>query len=393
MNGVPVSLPIQKCSIGNVSFGGTPIVDFDCSGIYSEWRQKAYNVKENWIKDNELETYFKGFPPEVVEGLNRCDQYVQLNPKYTIVIQGPKPTYQRYAYPFILSALESLAKKDLIGRYEKAMLNLAIHSFVWVGYGDEKKGMDFESSAEEYGELRDLFAKGMSGFPLVVSSIFAKPQAIKIDVDDLYQYDKYRDVNNDILSAGGVSGILVTGQSEDGSTFASAQVSVQTVTARIDMMRREIEEAMSKINLLIKEELSKERSYNISEVPLFHFVPLDVAGKKALRETAKELWQKGVVSTESMTRLNGFDMDVETKKRERELNEGIDEILTPRATTSSQIVSPSANSDSGDGESNGPGRPEMDDDERNSDPENAIRGKQPKPSNEDGSMPSDTSIS
>ena len=384
MNGVPISLPIQKCRIGNVSFGGTPIVDFDVRSVYSEWQAKSYSIKDNWIKDNELETYFKGYPPEVVEGLNRGDEWVQLNPKYTIVIQGPKPIYQRYAYPFILPALESLAKKDLIGKYEKAMLNLAIHSFVWVGYGDEKKGMDFESAGDEYAELYKLFAKGMSGFPLVVSSIFAKPQAIKIDIDDLFQYDKYRDVNSDILSAGGVSGILVTGQSEDGSTFASAQVSVQTVTARIEMMRREIEEAMCKINLLIKEELEHERTYNLSDVPEFHFTPLDVAGKKALRETAKELWQKGVLSTESMSSLNGFDMADEARKRKNEQDSGIEDILSPRPTTPQQASSPAP--DDEDPDNKGPGRPEMEDEDRNSDPENAIRSKQPKPSNEDGSM-------
>ena len=41
---------------------------------------------------------------------------------------------------------------------------------------------------------------------------------------------------------------FVTGVSEDGSTFASAQVSTQTAEARINSMRDEFCEMMTKIN-------------------------------------------------------------------------------------------------------------------------------------------------
>ncbi|MBQ8616409.1 MAG: hypothetical protein IJX67_05835 [Oscillospiraceae bacterium] len=44
-------------------------------------------------------------------------------------------------------------------------------------------------------------------------------------------------MNAEILSAGGISGIIVSGRAEDGSNFASAQVSMQTAAIRIKQAR------------------------------------------------------------------------------------------------------------------------------------------------------------
>ena len=53
-----------------------------------------------------------------------------------------------------------------------------------------------------------------------------KATVIQPDTKEMFDDDKYRDVNAEILSAGGISGIIVSGRAEDGSNFASAQVSM-----------------------------------------------------------------------------------------------------------------------------------------------------------------------
>lgn len=395
LNGVPITLPVTKCRIGNVSLNGDPIVDFDCQSIYNEWRAKNYAVRENWIKDNHLEVYFKGYPPEVQEGLNHGVQYVQLNPKYTKVLQAEKESWQRYAIPFIAACLPSLAKKELINKYEIAQVNLGIHSFVHVPYGDEKKGADMLPDGNQLREVRSIFSKAMNGFPLAVTNQLAKPSVVQPDLDNLFQFDKYKDVNNDILSAGGVSGILVSGISEDGSTFAQAQVSMQAAAARIEACRDEICELMNKINVCIQEELAEKHRYNVKQVPEFHFLPLDMSGKKALREACKDLWLQGVVSTKTMLDMQGYSIEREKALREKEAQDGTDEILLPRALTNEKAAMPEGQQETPVDvtpeemnleEKDPGGRPEMTDEERHSDPDGAARGKLPKPSNEDGSM-------
>ena len=385
-HGVPITLPVTKCRIGNVSFNGEPVVDFDCQSVYNEFRQKNYSIKENWIKDNNLEDYFKGYPEEVQQALNRGEQYAQLNPKYTKVLQAEKEGWQRYAIPFIAACLPALAKKEMISKYEIAQLNLGIHSFVHVQYGDKNKGADILPDGPQLRETRNVFSRAMNGFPLAVTNQLAHAEVVQPDLDNLFQFDKYRDVNNDILSAGGISGILVSGVSEDGSTFASAQVSMQTAAARIEACRDEICELMDKINVCIQEELGNLHSYNVSQLPRFTFAPLDMAGKKALREACTSLWQNGVVSTRTMMEMNGYSIERERERREAEAREGYDEVFAPRYETNGATENTNEESPPNEDDQDQGGRPKLTDEERVSDPENAIRSKQPKPSNPDGSM-------
>ena len=373
LNGNIITLPIAKCRIGNVALNGQPIVDFDCQSIYNEWRAKDYNVKENWIKDNEIEEYFKGYPEEVQKALNEGKQFAQLNPENTFVMQGSKESWQRYAVPFIAACLSSLAKKQLISQYEDAILNLGIRSFVHVTYGDKNKGYDILPDREQLVAVRRLFQQGMSGFPLVTTNHLAEAHVVQPKLDDLFQWNKYKDVNNDILSAGGVSGILVSGLSEDGSTFASAQVSMQTAEARIEAVRNEFCEVMTQINARLTEFIPG--TYNLKEIPKFRFQPLDMSGKKALREACKTLWEKGVLSTKTLLENSGYSLDIELEQREKEIKDGVDSIMTERGAQQASTEGTEKM-----------GRPEMDMDERTSDPGASERGKQPKPSNPDGSL-------
>ena len=222
--------------------------------------------------------------------------------------------------------------------------------------------------------MRTLFQKGMSGFPLVVTNHLAEATVVQPKLDDLFQWDKYKDVNNDILSAGGISGILVSGVSEDGSTFASAQVSMNTAAARIDSARDEFCELMTQINERLKQDIAG--TYNLKETPRFTFKPLDMAGKKAFRETCMNLWKEGVISTKTMLESQGFSIEVEKTQLSKEESDGTNETMVPRENRVTQ-----QNNETGK-----VGRPTLDDDERTSDPDAAMRGKQPKPSNDEGSM-------
>lgn len=387
LNGNIITLPIHKCRIGNLMLNGDPVVDFDCQSIISEWKEKGYSVRENWIEDNKLQEVFKGYPPEVYASLNAGKMFAQLDPKNTYVLQAEKEDWMRYAVPFIAACLPYLAKKELISKYEDAMLNLAIHSFVHVKYGDTKA--DILPNMKDLIAARGIFSKAMNGFPLAVTNQLATADVVKPNSDDLFQWDKYRNVNQSILSAGGVSGLIVTGTSDDASTFASAQVSMETAAARIESARDKFCEMMDRINKRILEDMKLEHRNNLKQEPKFVFMPLDMAGKKSLRDACMDLWQKGVVSTKTLMEANGYSVEREKALREHEASSGLDEILIPRDITVQKYQTDTSNTaeplvrDDGD---NDVGRPEEDMDERTSDPENAIRGKLPKPSNPEGSM-------
>lgn len=374
LNGNLITLPVHKWQIGNVSFNGTPLVEYNCQDIINNMRYKGYSIDEKYVKDSQLETILKGYPEEIKTAVKKGQQYAQLNPEYTFVLQLPKEGWMRYAIPFIASCLPALAKKELISAYETAMLNIGRKSFVHVQYGESGKSQDILPDARQLTEVQNLFRKGMGNYQLVVTNHLAQSHVIQADLDDLFQWDKYRDVNNDILSAGGVSGVIVSGLSQDGSTFASAQVSMQTAETRINAARDEICEMLTKVNEKLTEFIPGQ--YNLKEVPEFHFQPLSMEGKKALREKCIELWQKGTVSTKTMMTTTGYSFEYERTQREKEADDGTDEILAPR--DQQQEVASSTQ-----------GRPTLDDSERKSDPSRSESGRQPKPSRPEGSEQQD----
>ena len=82
-----------------------------------------------------------------------------------------------------------------------------------MAYGDSKS--DVMPDITQLNAVNSLFKKAMTGAALATTNHLCKA------------------VNAEILSAGGISGIIVSGRAEDGSNFASAQVSMQTAAMRI----------------------------------------------------------------------------------------------------------------------------------------------------------------
>ena len=239
-----------------------------------------------------------------------------------------------------------------------------------VTYGDSKS--DIMPDITALNAVNALFRRAMTGSALATTNHLCKATVIQPDTKEMFDDDKYRDVNAEILSAGGISGIIVSGRAEDGSNFASAQVSMQTAAIRIRQARDNFCELMNKINLRLNGAGRKGVTHSRPEnVPLFTFPPVDLAGSQKFQEVCRGLWEKGVVSTKTMLQNHGYDMEQEQERMKTE----------PKRETPSakEQTAPS------DGEKK-TGRPALDDSEKKSDPAKGLSGRQPKPSNPEGSL-------
>lgn len=366
-NGVAITLPPHKCVIAGVRFDGTPVVDFNVTSIQNEYRTKTYSTTDQpGTKDDYLQDVLDGYPPEVSEAIRLRKDYARLDPHNTFVIQGSKEGWQRYSIPWIASALTALAKKERINEYETALLNIGSRAFVHVMYGDSTRGQEMYPDKEQLSAVRNIFSNAMSGKPLAVTNHLAKADVVQADLGDLYQYPLYTQVNSDILAAGGIAGIIVNGESEEGSTFASAQVSMQAAANRIESARKEFEDFMNKFNNRIVEDIRIIKTNNLKQIPEFHFEPLSLNGEKDLREVCERLWTLGVLPTKTMLERNGYNYEQQIDLIKQEVEDGVDQLVIPRTNRTNDT-----NNDQG-------GRPALTDEERTSDPENSIRSKQAK---------------
>ena len=107
---------------------------------------------------------------------------------------------------------------------------------------------------------------------------------VQPDLNEMFSDDKYRDVNAEILSAGGISGIIVSGRAEDGSNFASAQVSMQTAAMRIQQARDDFCELMNRVNERLNGKHGSITHSAPGNIPQFTFPPVDLTDSQRFQE-------------------------------------------------------------------------------------------------------------
>lgn len=381
-DGTLETLPVHLVRISNVMVNGEPVIEFNCQSILTDFTRQVGSIERNYLEDQELEIRLKGFPKEVAEGVRNGVQWVQLNPANTFVLQDVKEDWLRYAIPMVAACLRAFAKKALISNWEDALLNLGARSFVHVTYGDPDNKV--LPTIEALSSVQALFRQAMTGSALAVTNNWCKASVIQPKTDDVFEYDKYKAVNADILSAGGISGVIVSGRAEDGSTFASAQVSMQTAAIRIKQAKDNFCEMMDKINARLNGSNAYLPHSADSNVPRFTFPPVDLTGNKSFLDACLRLWEKGMLSNETLMQNYGYDMRQEVERRKAEEAQNVPDTLTPPKTSYTDNSTSGGTANSGDQEIT-VGRPTLDDSERHSDPAQSITGRQPKGSNPEGS--------
>lgn len=383
-----IVLPIHLCRIGNISIDGEPVVEFHCRSVRDDLIKRTGQTFKQWVEDEDLNVRLSGYPPEVATAIKtEWREWVQLNPTNTFVMQDLKEGWMRYAVPMVAACLKAFEKKERISNYEDSLIDLAARSFVHVKYGDAKQEVLPDVGA--LNQVSKLFRSAMTGTALAVTNNWCSAEVIQPKTDDIFEYDKYKGVNSDILSAGGISGIIVSGHAEDGSTFASAQVSMQTAAMRIKQAKDSFCEMMDKVNRRLNARIGNTLHHSAKEqIPRFTFPPTDLSGSKAFQDTCFKLWQEGVLSHETLMQSYGLDMAQEVERKTREEVAGVHEILAPSEKDDCKEKGVSASGGASDGGERG--RPTLDDEERHSDPSKSQTGRQPKPSNPEGSEAQET---
>ena len=97
------------------------------------------------------------------------------------------------------------------------------------------------------------------------------------------------------------------------------------------------------------------------------------------KEFVKFMWEAGVLSTKTLLDHYHINMETEYELKKRERDEGIQDVFEKPGINQADTVPSGDNGDT-------IGRPTLSDSDRASDPGNSVTGRQPKPSNEGGSV-------
>jgi hypothetical protein len=346
---------------------GEPVIEFNIPELNntSIWG----NLNDKFI-DTLLEKY-KGYPPEVGEQLRKgnTNAWVQLNPENSFVLQESKPMWQKYSIPFISTCLKPLAKKELISYYEDVMLNISAKGFLHAKIGHDE--LLPKPNKAQLDATAKIFQHALNKFPLAVTSHLVNAEFISVDNKTLFDKLKYTEVNAQILASGGISPIVVTGESETGSSYAQATLSVETASQRIKQNQQNFSEMMKKLN----KRLAKLWRVGDNKIPSFVFNSINLVNEDKFKDAAFKLWQQGCISTRSL--LNDYfemDYEQELERKKTEKSSGEAEVFQPPVNPHTMPSNPNGNFDDKGG------RPKKDLKDLKDDKNKSDTGKQPKPS-------------
>jgi len=360
-DGSLITLPPHRVRISEVCINGEPVIEFNVVELN---RRLNYGGQEGFL--DALAIKYQGYPPEIAQSLKggSASSWIQLNPENTFVLQESKPMWQRYSIPFISTCLKPLAKKELISYYEDVQLNIGAKGFLHVKLGND--ALLPKPTGRQLDVTARLFQDALNKFPLAVTSHFVDAKFISIDTKGMFDNSKYKEVNAQIMSSGGISPLVVTGES-DGGSFAQANVSVEIASQRITQNQNNFAEMMKKYN----RKLAMLWRISETKIPVFVFNRLDLMNTGKMREEAFQLWQQGCVSRKTL--LNDYysmDYEQEKERKSNEFTSGDELIFYPPTSPfhSSNITSTDT-------------KPEKPLNELKQDKNNSKTSAQPKPSN------------
>ena len=143
----------------------------------------------------------------------------------------------------------------------------------------------------------------------LVVPFYVKAETYGAEGATLNTEDKVREVKEDILVALGMARSIVTG---DGPNFATASVSMQKMIVQL----KEIKQAARDILDWVFDEWMERRGHE--EVLHYQFSDLDLNGETDQKKLLVELYDRGLISKETLQQKMGLSPAVEGKRQEGE---------------------------------------------------------------------------
>jgi hypothetical protein len=169
-----------------------------------------------------------------------------------------------------------------------------------------------------------IFQEALNKFPLAVTSHFVEAEFISIDTKGMFDKSKYTDVNAQILSSGGISPLIVSGESNGGS-FAEANINVSTAKQRIKQNQNNFGQMMKKYN----KKLADLWRVGKNRIPSFGFNEIDLMDDSQIKTEAFTIWQQGCISRTTLLEEHGYDIEQEYERRKDEDKRGFEELFAP----------------------------------------------------------------
>ena len=231
---------------------------------------------------------------------------LRLDEKRLSVIQDvTKADYEDWATPQIYPANKEVMFKRLMRQAEISATESMKHAITLIKLGKVEEG--FIPTEEQLERVAAALAGGSQVHHLVWDNLI-EGQVLQPNVGNIFDPKKYEQVDKDIYGALGISDTVMSGK----GSYANSFMSIKLLLEKLETIRCKLED-------WLRVEIKK-----ISDAMKFRRMPSIKWGLMSLRDENAErklwidLYDRGIVSDESMLEQFGTDFDIETERQKLE---------------------------------------------------------------------------
>ncbi len=234
---------------------------------------------------------------------------VALDKRDLSVIQDYKFDWFDWAIPFVYPAITPLYFKQCLRKMEARACESVINSIFLFKLGNLEKGMPAEE--EHFERLADMLQQ-----PGQVQNIIwneaIDAEVIQPDINQIFDAKKHVSADKDIMMALGIPEVMLGGA---GGSYTNSFVALQTVLERLESSRDLLEEWMLGEMEIIAKVMKFRR------LPTIKWDNSSLKDETAIRNLYLNLFDRGIISRDTLLREFDTDFETELGKQEEEIEE------------------------------------------------------------------------
>lgn len=201
----------------------------------------------------------------------------------------------------VWKAMPTITFKNTLRAMEQKTAQAAINTvFLWK-LGDHKEGLI--PTLEDYERLADMLKAPASTLNVLWNSAVSA-EVIQPKLDDIFDPNRWEGLRAELTSQFGITQALITGE---GGNFSSSFISVQGLLERLQSLRDLLLEEW-----LLPEALQIKEAMGFQKLPKIVFNQMSLRDKTAEQSFMKELYDRGIISDETM--LESMDRDIAVER-------------------------------------------------------------------------------
>lgn len=225
--------------------------------------------------------------------------------RLSVIQDITKADYEDWATPQIYPAHKEVSFKRLMRQAEISAVESMKHAITLIQLGKVEEG--FIPTEEQIERVAAALAGGSQVHHLVWDDLI-DGKVLQPNLGNIFDPKKYSQVDKDIYAALGVSETVMTGQ----GSFANSFMSIKLLLEKLETIRCKLED-------WLRVEIKKiADAMKFRRLPIIEWGIMNLRDENAERKLWLELYDRGIVSDESILERFGSSFDIEKARQELE---------------------------------------------------------------------------